>query len=64
MKLHNQKVEREKAISALREGKVVHSFNTQEPHITDGENPCWCSPEAQEYDTGGVLITHRQVTWQ
>ena len=63
MKLQDKKVERAKAIAALREGNIVHSFNTAEPHITDG-NLCWCDFETQEYDTGGVLITHMQVTWQ
>ena len=62
MKLYDPIVKRDEALAELRKGNIVHTYNTAEPH--DTESPCWCMPEVQRYDTGGVLIAHRQVTWQ
>ena len=64
MRLNENKLAREESLRELKKGNVVHVYPTSEPHITDGETVCWCSPEVQTYDTGGVLIVHKQVNWQ
>ena len=65
MKITNDTLttDHKEALKAVREGKVVHVYNTAEPHINDGIEVCWCSPRVEQYDTGGVLIIHKQVVW-
>lgn len=54
----------EEALKEVMRGKIVHLFNTDEPHITNEQEVCWCQPGVQQYDTGGVLVIHQQVRWQ
>ena len=57
--------EQAKARKALAEGKIVHLFDTNEPHLTEVDSePCWCDPDVQQYDSGGVLFVHKKVSWQ
>lgn len=45
----------------VNEGGTLHTWPEVDvqPHVTEGSEPCWCSPDAEFYDNGTIQVIHR-----
>ena len=75
--IESNKLKYRRVREELDKGNIVHLYPDAEEKIhysgndmielAKGEHVlCWCAPEVNDYSeaNGGVLVTHRQVTWQ
>ncbi len=41
---------------------IVHVLPTYgREHVTDGDEDCWCEPELEVEDGGGIVVVHRDM---